>query len=55
MSHEIDTNMVDAKLLTAEKQTIISYVYQRACERKPLPYILKKRGLQIWSLILMNE
>ena len=42
MSDEIDSNMVDAKLLLAEKQTIISYVYQRACERKPLPYILKK-------------
>jgi ribosomal protein L3 glutamine methyltransferase len=42
MSHEIDSNMVDAKLLTAEKEIIINYVYQRACERKPLPYILKK-------------
>jgi ribosomal protein L3 glutamine methyltransferase len=42
MSHEIDSNMVDAKLLMAEKQIIINYVYQRAHERKPLPYILKK-------------
>ena len=42
MSHEIDTDIADAKLLTAEKEVIISYVYQRAYERKPLPYILKK-------------
>ncbi len=42
MSHAIDSNMVDAKLLNAEKEIIINYVYQRACERKPLPYILKK-------------
>lgn len=42
MSHDIDTGMVSAKLLTEEKKSIISYVYQRAHERKPLSYILKK-------------
>lgn len=42
VSHDIDSNMVAARLLTEEKQRIIKYVYQRACERRPLPYILKK-------------
>lgn len=42
VSHDIDSNMVSSRLLTQEKQQIIEYVYQRACQRKPLPYILKK-------------
>lgn len=42
VSHDIDSEMVDSRLLTQEKKTIIDYVYQRACQRKPLPYILKK-------------
>lgn len=42
VSHDIDSNMVASRLLTEEKKKIIDYVYQRACERKPLPYILKK-------------
>jgi ribosomal protein L3 glutamine methyltransferase len=42
MSHDIDGNMVASRLLLEEKKTIIEYVYQRAYERKPLPYILKK-------------
>ncbi|QIV95039.1 50S ribosomal protein L3 N(5)-glutamine methyltransferase [Allofrancisella frigidaquae] len=42
MSHDIDSNMISAKLLTEEKSKIVDYVYQRAYKRKPLPYILKK-------------
>ncbi|MDE5014714.1 50S ribosomal protein L3 N(5)-glutamine methyltransferase, partial [Francisella tularensis subsp. holarctica] len=42
VSHDIDSNMVGSRLLTEEKKIIIDYVYQRACLRKPLPYILKK-------------
>ncbi|AIT09890.1 SAM-dependent methyltransferase [Candidatus Francisella endociliophora] len=42
VSHDIDSNMVASRLLTEEKKRIINYVYQRSCERKPLPYILKK-------------
>ena len=42
VSHDIDSNMVGSRLLTEEKKTIIDYIYQRACLRKPLPYILKK-------------
>ena len=42
MSSDIDTSMVAAKLLKDEKLRIIDYVYKRAHEHKPLPYILKK-------------
>ncbi|ASG68732.1 50S ribosomal protein L3 glutamine methyltransferase [Francisella halioticida] len=42
VSYDIDSDMVASKLLMEEKQRIIGYVYQRACQRKPLPYILKK-------------
>ena len=39
---DIDGNMVGANLISEEKLKVIDYVYQRAHERKPLPYILGK-------------
>lgn len=40
LPHDIDAQILDARLTTHEKKRVITYIQQRVNERKPLPYII---------------